>query len=52
MTLAFSEMARLVILNWSSFTNGSLGINLNEKPMLWLPGGSMPGRGYAHVVLL
>ena len=44
-TLAFSEMARLVILNWGSFTNGSLGINLNEKPMLWLPGGSIPVEG-------
>jgi branched-chain amino acid transport system permease protein len=37
-TLAFSEIARLIILNWSSFTNGSLGINLTDKPMLWLPG--------------
>ena len=37
-TLAFSEMTRLVILNWSSLTNGSLGINLTDKPMLWLPG--------------
>ena len=40
-TLAFSEIARLVILNWSSFTNGSLGINLTAKPMLWLPNGSV-----------
>ncbi len=37
-TLAFSEIARLVILNWSSFTNGTLGINLTTKPQLWLPG--------------
>jgi branched-chain amino acid transport system permease protein len=37
-TLAFSEIARLVILNWSTFTNGSLGINLTEKPTLWWPG--------------
>ncbi|MFI4988831.1 MAG: branched-chain amino acid ABC transporter permease [Alphaproteobacteria bacterium] len=44
-TLAFSEMARLIILNWGSFTNGSLGINLNEKPMLWLPGGAVPVEG-------
>ncbi|HUI19407.1 MAG TPA: branched-chain amino acid ABC transporter permease [Alphaproteobacteria bacterium] len=44
-TLAFSEMARLVILNWGSFTNGSLGINLNSKPTLWLPGGSIPVEG-------
>jgi len=37
-TLAFSEMVRLIILNWSSFTNGSLGINLTDKPTVWLPG--------------
>ncbi len=45
-TLAFSEIARLVILNWSSFTNGTLGINLTTKPMLWLPGsGLVPVEG-------
>jgi len=37
-TLAFSEMARLIVLNWNSVTNGSLGIVLQEKPMLWIPG--------------
>ena len=37
-TLAFSEMARLVVLNWNSVTNGSLGIILQDKPALWLPG--------------
>ncbi|HEY8067772.1 MAG TPA: branched-chain amino acid ABC transporter permease [Burkholderiales bacterium] len=37
-TLAFSEMARLVVLNWNSVTNGSLGVILQEKPSLWLPG--------------
>jgi branched-chain amino acid transport system permease protein len=37
-TLAFSEMARLTVLNWNSLTNGSLGINLQEKPTFWLPG--------------
>lgn len=37
-TLAFSEMARLVVLNWNDVTNGSLGIILQEKPGLWLPG--------------
>jgi len=42
-TLAFSEMARLIILNWSGFTNGSLGINLIEKPTLWLPGRGVVG---------
>jgi branched-chain amino acid transport system permease protein len=36
-TLAFSEMARLIVLNWNSVTNGSLGINLQEKPTLWVP---------------
>ena len=30
-TLAFSEMARLVILNWNSVTNGTLGIILQAK---------------------
>jgi branched-chain amino acid transport system permease protein len=45
-TLAFSEIARLVILNWTSFTNGSLGINLTQKPTLWLPGtGIVPIEG-------
>ena len=37
-TLAFSEMARLVVLNWNDVTNGSLGIILQTKPTLWLPG--------------
>lgn len=37
-TLAFSEMARLVVLNWNSVTNGTLGIILQEKPDIWLPG--------------
>jgi branched-chain amino acid transport system permease protein len=40
-TLAFSEMARLTVLNWNSVTNGSLGINLQEKPTLWLPGAGL-----------
>ncbi len=37
-TLAFSEMARLVVLNWNGVTNGTLGIILQEKPNIWLPG--------------
>ena len=37
-TLAFAEMARLVVLNWNSVTNGSLGIAVTGKPMLWWPG--------------
>jgi branched-chain amino acid transport system permease protein len=44
-TLACSEIVRLIILNWSSFTNGSLGINLTETPTLWLP-----SRGVVPVV--
>jgi branched-chain amino acid transport system permease protein len=45
-TLAFSELARLVILNWNSFTNGSLGINFTFTPNLWLPGrGVIPVAG-------
>ena len=45
-TLAFSELARLVILNWSSFTNGSLGINFTVTPNLWVPGrGLIPVAG-------
>jgi branched-chain amino acid transport system permease protein len=44
-TLACSEIVRLIILNWSNFTNGSLGINLTEMPTLWLP-----GRGVVPVV--
>ena len=53
-TLACSgrSCARLIILNWSSFTNGSLGINLTETPTLWLPEPRRrAGRGHAHVVL-
>jgi len=37
-TLAFSELARLVILNWTTFTNGTLGINFTLTPTLWIPG--------------
>ena len=40
-TLAFSEMARLTVLNWNSVTNGVLGINLQEKP--WLFGYKVDG---------
>jgi len=45
-TLAFSELIRLVILNWNSFTNGSLGINFTLTPTLWIPGrGVIPAAG-------
>lgn len=37
-TLAFSEVVRLVVLNWNDVTNGTLGINLQAKPTLWIPG--------------
>ena len=37
-TLAFSEMARLLVLNWNSVTNGTLGIILQDKPTIWMPG--------------
>ena len=36
-TLAFSELARLVVLNWNSVTNGTLGLLVLDKPTLWLP---------------
>jgi branched-chain amino acid transport system permease protein len=45
-TLAFSELARLVILNWNGFTNGSLGINFTLTPTIWIPGrGVIPVAG-------
>ena len=37
-TLAFAEIARLIVLNWNSLTNGTQGINFSLKPSLWLPG--------------
>ncbi len=40
-TLAFSEMARLLVLNWNSVTNGTLGIILQEKPTIWMPGAGL-----------
>jgi len=40
-TLAFSELARLVVLNWNSVTNGTLGLMVLEKPTVWLPGVGM-----------
>lgn len=36
-TLAFSELARLVILNWNDVTNGTLGLMVLDKPSIWLP---------------
>ena len=40
-TLAFSEMARLLVLNWNSVTNGTLGIILQDKPMIWMSGAGL-----------
>jgi branched-chain amino acid transport system permease protein len=37
-TMAFAELARLVVLNWTSVTNGTLGLLVLEKPTVWLPG--------------
>jgi ABC-type branched-chain amino acid transport system, permease component len=37
-TLAFSELARLVILNWNSVTNGTLGLMVLDRPFVWMPG--------------
>jgi branched-chain amino acid transport system permease protein len=37
-TLAFSELVRLVVLNWNSVTNGTLGLLVLEKPTVWIPG--------------
>jgi branched-chain amino acid transport system permease protein len=45
-TLAFAELARLVILNWNSVTNGTLGMMVMAKPTLWVPGqGTLPVSG-------
>lgn len=37
-TMAFAELCRLIALNWTSVTNGTLGMLVLEKPTLWLPG--------------
>ena len=37
-TMAFSELARLVVVNWNSVTNGTLGLLVLEKPTIWVPG--------------
>lgn len=36
-TMAFAEIVRLIVLNWHSLTNGSLGINFSQKPVIWVP---------------
>ncbi|KRQ89824.1 branched-chain amino acid ABC transporter permease [Bradyrhizobium valentinum] len=40
-TMAFSEILRLVILNWNGITNGSLGITVVDRPSLWTPSGAV-----------
>jgi branched-chain amino acid transport system permease protein len=40
-TMAFSEVLRLIILNWNGMTNGSLGITVVDKPSLWTPIGNV-----------
>jgi branched-chain amino acid transport system permease protein len=37
-TLAIAELCRLVILNWTSVTNGTLGLLVLDKPTVWVPG--------------
>lgn len=37
-TLAIAELCRLVVLNWTSVTNGTLGLLVLDKPTVWLPG--------------
>ncbi|TAI67945.1 branched-chain amino acid ABC transporter permease [Bradyrhizobium sp. Leo170] len=40
-TMAFSEVLRLIILNWNGMTNGSLGITVVDRPSLWTPIGNV-----------
>jgi branched-chain amino acid transport system permease protein len=45
-TLAFSEMIRLVVMNWNSVTNGTLGLVVAGKPTIYWPGsGIVPIKG-------
>src|SRR3989442_8269822 len=37
-TLAFAEMIRLIVLNWNSVTNGTLGLVVAGKPTVYWPG--------------
>lgn len=39
-TMGFSELLRLIVLNWTSVTNGSLGMTVVAKPSLWTPFGT------------
>lgn len=40
-TLAFAELARLVVLNWQSVTNGTLGLLVLDRPTVWVPGAGL-----------
>jgi len=45
-TLAFAEMIRLIVVNWTSVTNGTLGLVVSGQPTVWWPGaGIVPIRG-------
>jgi len=45
-TLAFAEMIRLVVMNWNSVTNGTLGLVVSGKPTIYWPGsGVVPIKG-------
>src|SRR2546422_7485784 len=37
-TLAFAEMIRLIVLNWNSVTNGTLGLVVAGKPPIYWAG--------------
>lgn len=37
-TLAVAELCRLVVMNWTSVTNGTLGLLVLDKPTVWIPG--------------
>ena len=45
-TLAFAEILRLVVMNWNSLTNGTLGLLVVGKPTIYWPGaGVVPVQG-------
>lgn len=37
-TLAFAELIRLVVMNWNSVTNGTLGLVVPGRPTIYWPG--------------
>ncbi|MBV9859148.1 MAG: branched-chain amino acid ABC transporter permease [Alphaproteobacteria bacterium] len=44
-TLAFSELARLVVMNWTGLTNGTLGLMIMAKPVIGFGSLSRPIEG-------